>query len=202
MSKKYNTIIFDLGNTLIRFDHNIAVKKLEKRFRIDRDKTYSLFFDSEITHLFETGRISPQEFYRKATAMIGISLPYEEFIDVWNDIFWEDEEACGLARQLKKSYKLVLLSNISPLHFEHIVKKFDIMRIFDEIVPSFKVGVMKPDEAIFRHAIKAAGGDASKLFYTDDREEFIKVAQKLGIDSVRFENAEHLKGELKTRGII
>lgn len=202
MSKVYKAIIFDLGNTLIRFDHNISAKKLANLFHLDSEKVRSLFFDSDLTRLFEKGLISPKEFYSRVTKHLNIKIPYKDFVDIWNDIFWEDVEACDIARRLKTGYKLLLLSNVSRLHFEYIQKKFDIIKIFDEIIVSYAVGAIKPEKLIFDHAVARAGGDKSAVLYIDDREDLIKEAREFGIESIRFEGAQKLKEDLKQRGVL
>jgi glucose-1-phosphatase len=201
-TNKYSTIVFDLGNTLIRFDHNIAVKKLQVRYDIDPKKTYDLFFDSEITRLFEIGQISPGEFHRRASLLLGIDVEYSEFLEIWNNIFWEDEGSCALARKLKSNYKLFLLSNINKVHFEHVRAKFDILDIFDEMILSYRLGAMKPDKRIYDDVVRKAGGDRSKLIYIDDREDLIKVSTALGIDSIKYEGAEKLTLAFRDKGII
>ena len=82
------------------------------------------------------------------------------------------------------------------------MKKFDILKIFDEVILSFAVGAIKPETAIFEDVIKRAGGDRSKILYIDDREDLIKEASAMGIDSIRFEGAEKLKTTLAGRGVI
>lgn len=203
MAGKYEVIVFDLGNTLIKFDHNISAKKIANLCRLDSKKIYDSFFDSGITRAFEKGQICPSEFYRRASSLLGIKIPYRDFVAIWNDIFWEDEGSCKLARKLKKaSYRLFLLSNVNRLHFDWIKKKFDILDIFDEVILSFMVGAIKPDKVIFEHVVKLAGGDRSKILYIDDREDLISEARILGIDSVKYEGAEKLTMSLKERGII
>ena len=202
LSMRYTTIVFDLGNTLIRFDHNIAARKLANLFNLDSKKIYDAFFDSEITRAFEKGLISPREFHKRAEKLLGLKLSYKDFVPIWNDIFWEDEEACAIARQLKGRYKLFLLSNVNRLHFEHIQKKFAIIKIFDEIILSFMVGAIKPDKRIFDDVVRRAGGDKKAILYIDDREDLIKEAMALGIDSVRFENAQHLAGTLRAKSVL
>lgn len=200
--KKYKIIVFDLGNTLIKFDHNISAKKIANLFKCDSGRIYAAFFDSEITRAFEKGEISPREFHRRASALLGFTLPYKDFVAIWNDIFWEDEEACRLARVLKKNYKLFLVSNVNRLHFEHIQNKFEIIKIFDEIILSYLVGAIKPDRRIFEDVIRRAGGDMSGLLYIDDRKDLIDEAIAMGIDSIKFEGARHLKEALTEKGVI
>lgn len=202
MHKEYRVIIFDLGNTLIRFDHNISAKKLANLFHLEQEKVRSLFFDSELTRLFEKGLISAKEFHERISREIGIKIPYKDFVSIWNDIFWEDKDACAIARELKKRYRLFLLSNINRIHYEYIEKKFDIMKIFDEVILSFAVGAMKPERLIFEHAVKRAGSDKSAVLYIDDREDLIREANEFGIESIRFEGADKLKEALKERGVL
>lgn len=202
MDKRYSIIVFDLGNTLIRFDHNISAGKIANLCGRDAKEIYGIFFDSEITRAFEKGEISGREFYNRITGLLGINIPFKDFVAIWNDIFWEDEEACGLARQLKRSYRLFLLSNINRLHFEHIQNKFDIIKLFDEVILSFMVGAIKPDRLIFEYVVSRAGGDRAGLLYIDDREDLVREAASLGIDSIRFEGADKLKKELEKIKII
>jgi glucose-1-phosphatase len=202
VKNRYSTIVFDLGNTVIRFDHNISAKKIAKLCSLDLKKIYDMFFDSEITRAFEKGALSPSQFHQKASELLGVKIPYEEFVPIWNDIFWEDEEVCKIARELKKNYKLFLLSNVNRLHFEYIEKKFDIIKIFDELILSFKIGAMKPDRRIYDEVIHRVGGDKKALLYIDDREDLIKESALMGIDSIRFENAAELRKMLGIKKVI
>lgn len=198
----YNAIVFDLGNTLIRFDHNISARKIANLFHLESGKIYDAFFDSELTRAFERGDISPSEFHSRASKLLGVKMPYKDFVNIWNDIFWEDEGTCSLARELKKSYKLFLLSNVNRLHFEYIRKKFDIIKIFDEVILSYIVGAQKPDRLIFDEVIRRAGGDRDKVIYIDDREDLVKEARAMGIESIRFTGSEALTDELRRKKVI
>lgn len=202
MGNRYSTIVFDLGNTVIRFDHNISARKIANLFKIDSNKIYDIFFDSKITRAFEKGLLSPRQFYEEASGILGIKLPYEDFAKIWTEIFWEDEDVSALVRALKKDYRLFLLSNINRLHFEYIEKKFDIIKAFDELILSFVVGAMKPEPAIYEYTIRRAGGDKSNILYIDDRQDLIKEAAAMGIDSIRFEGAARLKESLAERGVL
>lgn len=201
MAKQYRVIIFDLGNTLIRFDHNISAGKFSRLFNLDAEKTRAMFFDSDLTRDFERGAMPPREFHRRMTRRLGIRLSFADFAPIWNDIFWEDRDACDIARKLKESYRLFLLSNVSRLHYEYIAEKFDIIGIFDEVILSFAVGAIKPEARIFDDALERAGGDRSRVLYIDDREDLVSEANRLGIESIRFENSVKLKEELLKRGI-
>ncbi|MFH1189568.1 MAG: HAD family phosphatase [Candidatus Omnitrophota bacterium] len=202
MKNGYDHIVFDLGNTLIRFDHNISANKIAKVSRFDAKKIYDTFFDSDITRPFERGAITPLEFYKRISEHLGLSLPFGAFTDIWNDIFAADDGMCALARELKKRYKLILLSNINELHFEFIRKKFSIVGIFDELVLSYQVGAIKPERKIYDEVIRAAGGKREGIFYIDDREDLVKAAIDIGIDSTKFEDIGKLRDVMENKGIL
>lgn len=200
---KEPVIVFDLGNTLIRFDHNIAAKKIKHLIKVPYEDLYQMFFDSPFTRAFEKGEIEGARFHERIREALGLDIGYEEFVPIWNEIFWADEVTCGIARRLKADgYRLFLLSNVNKLHFEYINSRFDIIKIFDELILSYKVGSMKPEKAIFDEVVRRAGGDRAGLLYIDDREDLIKEARALGIRSIRFEGGEKLEKELKGLGLV
>ena len=131
-----------------------------------------------------------------------MKIPYRDFVGIWNDIFWEDARMCELARELKKSYKLFLLSNINRLHFEHIRRKFAIIGIFDELILSFVVGAIKPDRIIYDDVIRRSGGRKDRLLYIDDREDLVTEAIRMGIDSIRFDGVDKLRETMKQKGVL
>lgn len=81
-------IIFDLGNVVIDFDHTIAAGRISHFCRKSPQEIFDLFFQSEVTTLFEKGKISPAEFYLKVKKMLDLKLNQENFISIWNEIFF------------------------------------------------------------------------------------------------------------------
>lgn len=198
-------LIFDLGNVLISFDHQIAARKVVSFSKIPPGEIFSLFFDSDITGFFEEGKISSQDFYLEVKERLGLKLDYSQFSLIWNEIFFLTEDNLAvyhLAKGLRKKYKVALLSNINILHFEYLKDNFSIFDIFHNILTSFELGLRKPDPLIYRKAIDVLGVSPDEVFYTDDRDELIAVASKLGIHSYVFRNFERLKQDLLGCGII
>ena len=65
MDRKIKAIIFDLGNVLLDFDHRLAAERVSKFTDKSAEEILNLFFDSELTGLFEEGKIAPAEFFLK-----------------------------------------------------------------------------------------------------------------------------------------
>lgn len=197
-------IILDLGNVLIDFNHRIGAEKISKFTDKSGKEIFDLFFDSELTALFEEGKISPQNFFLEVKEKLNLGLEYREFVSIWNEIFFLTEKNRGvykLAKSLKMRYRVALLSNVNILHFEYLKKNFPIFDAFHYIITSFELGVRKPDPAIYQKALEILDVSPRNVFYTDDRAELIQKAAELGIRGFIFTGIEGLHKNLLESGI-
>ncbi len=191
-------IIFDLGNVLIDFDHTIAAKRISAFCDKSAEEIFALFFDSELTGLFEEGKISPQDFFLKIKETLNLKLEYDTFVSIWSEIFFlTKQNRCvyNLTQCLKEHYQVALLSNINSLHFGYLKKNFPVFDAFHHIIVSYEVGLRKPHPLIYQKTLEILNVSAQNAFYTDDRAELIEKAKDLGIKSFHFQNTEKLKAD-------
>lgn len=201
---RITTLIFDLGNCLVDFDHKIAANRIKEFTDKSVQEIFNLFFDSGITGVFEEGKITPLDFFLEVKALLNAKITYEEFLPIWNEIFilsQKNKDLYILAKQLKKDYKLAVLSNINILHFEYIKKNFSILDVFDEVITSYQLGARKPQVEIYRKTLEMLNTSAECAFYTDDRPELIQAASKLGIKAFVFVGVGQLKKDLLKSGV-
>lgn len=202
--RKPKVILFDLGNVLVRFDHRIAVRRILPFTGKDFNEIYRLFFDSPVTKDFEEGRVSPKVFYKKISRALEFkNMTFGKFASIWNEIFFDNRGMGALLKELKKQYRLHLISNVNELHYLYIAKKFSrLLGFFDRIILSYEVGKRKPAALIYRRAIQGAGYAADEVLYTDDREDLIDEARKMGIPSIGFKSVADFRGRLKNMRIL
>lgn len=199
-----NALIFDLGNVLINFDHWIAVRKLSDSIKIEPLELFSLFFNSGLTQLFEEGKLKPEEFFLKIKELLGLQMDYASFLPIWNEIFFITDDNTALyemVRNLKKNYKVALLSNINALHFSYLKEKFPVFDIFSFVMASYEMGCVKPDPVIYMKTLDALKVLPEETFYTDDRPELIEAARSLGIQAAVYRGVEQLKKDMAFYGI-
>ena len=72
---------------------------------------------------------------------------------------------------------------------------------FDDIIISGKVGLVKPDPAIFRLLLDKIGRAAEECIFIDDSSANVAAAQRLGFAAIHFRSPEQLKQELRALGI-
>lgn len=198
-------ILFDLGNVTVNFNHYLAVEKIKHLASKATEEIYQLFFDSNITGLFEEGKLSPEEFYREVKKLLNFEINYAEFTGIWNGIFFvspDNLKVQGLIKKFKERFKVILISNINKLHYDYLVKEYAVFNDFDKHVLSYEVGARKPDSLIYRTALKAAGVAIGEAVYIDDREDLVNEGRALGIKSVCFKNYPALLADLSELGLI
>lgn len=197
--------IFDLGNVLINFDHNIAVSRISPLAKnINLEHAYNLFFDSDLTRNFEEGRIMPFEFYMEIRKKLNCDVSYEEFVDIWNGIFYFSEENAfilSLAQELKKKFPVLVLSNINKLHYDYLKEKYPFIFNFTYKILSFEVNLVKPHPSIYKRALSFLGTKPEQTLYVDDRKDLIEAADRLGIRSVQFKNTKDIFDRLLILGL-
>jgi putative hydrolase of the HAD superfamily len=136
--------------------------------------------------------------------MLNLRLSYGEFLPIWNEIFFltpQNRAVHSLARSLSANYKLAVLSNINSLHFDYVKEKFPVFDAFHRVFTSFEFGMIKPHPLIYGKALAELGVTPEETFYTDDRQELIVEAAKLGIKSFVYKTPEKLKEDLASCGI-
>ncbi|MGZ3536335.1 MAG: HAD family hydrolase, partial [Thermodesulfobacteriota bacterium] len=188
-------ILFDLGNVILPFNHFQIAEKLSlfsqrKEFE-DPKRIFSYLFDAQegAINPFDLGKVSPREFFQAIKERLDLSVSFDEFVQIWCNIFVEDQEVTKIILSLKRNWRLGLVSNTDPLHFNYILSKFPVMRTFDKWILSYEVGFKKPAVQIFRKAIEWASVKPEKILYIDDAKEYVEVAGSLGIQSIHFISA-------------
>lgn len=204
VSNSIKAIIFDLGNVLIDFDHRIAARKASQFSDKSAEEIFNTFFDSEITALFEEGKISPLQFFQRLKGMLNLRLDFDSFLPIWNEIFFlteKNQEVYSLAKTLKNRYQITLLSNINILHFDYLKKNFPVFDAFHNIITSFESGFRKPHPLIYKKTLDILEVAPKNTFYTDDRPELVREASSLGIQAFIFRDIGQLKNDLLVSGV-
>ncbi len=195
-------MLFDLGNVMLPFNHYQIAEKLlpfvQRTEFQDPQKIFSYLFDwkNGAINDYETGRVSTIDFFQSVKEHLRLALSLEEFIPIWNDIFWEDEEVTRIILSLKGKKRLGLISNTNPLHFHYILSTFSVVKAFDRWFLSHEVGFKKPAPEIFKKALDWSGVNPEKILFIDDMKTHIDVAMSLGMHAIHFTSAQGLKERL------
>jgi putative hydrolase of the HAD superfamily len=199
---KIEAILFDLGKVLIDFNFETSVQALHAACSISRDQFEDVLWDEDCIRRYERGEISTREFHRYLCDNANLKMALPDFCQMWTSVFLPDLLLSeNLLAALRRKYPLILVSNTNEAHFEFVRSKYGVLDYFESHVLSYQVGSLKPDRKIFERAIAVSGYPAEALFFTDDREENILAAGRLGIHGHQFKSESKLVEALQQAGI-
>ena len=199
-----HTIIFDLGNVLIGWQPRAL---FEKVFATEAEVDY--FLENVATLEWNEKQDAGRTIEEGTRELIARHPEFEREIRIYYDRWTETitgpiEGTVKILKELQATgkYRLLALTNWSHELFPWARETFDFLGIFEEIMVSGEVGLQKPDPAIYRllhetYDLRGYGG----CVFIDDSARNVAAARKEGLDTIRFENPEQLRGELRERGV-
>ena len=197
------TVIFDLGNVLVFFSYEKIIAQISALTGLSPQKIQELLIQKELHGAYESGNISGEEIYNIFLNESSNSFSQEQFFFAASDIFQRNDPIYPLVKKLKKrGYRLILLSNTSPAHYNFLTTRLPILEIFDAKILSYEVKALKPHPKIYRAAIQAAQCSPQECFYTDDVPEFVLAAKAHGIDAEVFRDVTDLECQCKKRKLL
>ncbi len=192
-------IIFDLGNVLVNVEYGRFINKLIANGVTE--EAYMTFFKGGNYRLlgYESGDITTDEFITRSLAGLNLEMEQDDYANAFNDMFSEIEPMSALVRRLKAedNYRLFLLSNTSPLHFEYIKQKYDYVNLLEKYALSYELRSLKPESEIYERAIKHLGIVPEESIFIDDLEENCEAALKFGINTICYDKDDHSMFEKK-----
>jgi FMN phosphatase YigB (HAD superfamily) len=195
-------LIFDLGGVIIPLDFGRGYAAMERVCGVPAAEIPKKIASTDLVRRYECGKIDTRPFVSELCALLDLRVGFDEFCELWMSIFppgvlLDD----AMIESLSRRYRLVLLSNTNPLHFDRLEQAYPILRHFERRVLSYQVGALKPSPVIYEAAVQEAGCGPGECFFTDDVLAYVEAARQAGLDAVRFESSEQLARDLRARNI-
>ncbi|MCE9645609.1 MAG: HAD family phosphatase [Chloroflexi bacterium] len=195
-------VFFDFGGVIMRTEYQAPRQHLAERFRMDYDDIDRVVFGSESARRASLGEISEDAHW--AEVLKRMKLPLTEKKAFSDEFFGGDvidHKLVGYLRLLHGKVHTGLISNAWSGLRDFITRE-KIIDIFDTVIISAEVGVVKPEAGIYQLALEQAGVRAEEALFVDDMTANIEACQKVGMKGILFRDAqetiEQLDRHLKT----
>ena len=187
-------IIFDLGGVLLNLDPELTFSELSEVLGIPMTEENIPAHIFKVMLGYEKGEINTEtflwHFQKEATTL---TPQPDKLIKAWNAMLlgWNADRFEFLT-ELRKNYKVFLLSNTNELHIEwamrdlkknHKITDFD-TQFFDRTFYSHNMKMRKPEEAIYKSVIKETGINASETLFIDDNINNVSAAISAGLNAI------------------
>jgi FMN phosphatase YigB (HAD superfamily) len=198
------TIMFDLGNVLLHFNHRLIEERL-RPFASHENADSGVNRIKELAAAFERGHIDSDAFINESlTVMQAVeSMDRDTFMSMWNEIFWINEPLAAMLPALASRARLVLLSNTNPLHIEFVRKTFPQMFApFSVEMFSYELHAMKPETRMYEMALSSAGAEPEECLFFDDIHQHVASAASLGIHAYQYVSVQGVRDILSVYELL
>ncbi|MDZ4788346.1 MAG: HAD family phosphatase [Blastochloris sp.] len=196
---KISTIFFDLGKVLVDFDFTIALEKVVKKSPLEFSALENrIYSDYPLISDYEHGHINSEVFFTEMKSHFQYEGNIEELENIWCDVFTPMTDHIDYARLLAEYYPLAIISNTSDAHIRFLENAYDFFPLFRKRIYSHEIRIMKPNAAIYEHALAEMKADKFESLFIDDREDNILGAAALGWQTIHLRPDVDLKAALQS----
>lgn len=203
------TLVFDVGGVVVRWQPHLLLQELLPALAGDASQAQAMVarifegfaLDSDWAE-FDRGRIEPAALAARLAARTGYPVQaLRTLIAAIPAHLTPLPESLALLQCARAAgHRLTLLSNMPPPYIDHLLAQHACFSWFDAAVFSGRIGVIKPERAMFDHAREALALDLRHTLFIDDNPANIEAARALGWPSLQFENPAQCQAVLCREG--
>ncbi|MBS1544316.1 MAG: HAD family phosphatase [Bacteroidetes bacterium] len=200
----YESVIFDLGGVLIDWNPRYLYRKI-----FNDEKEMEWFLNNICTPEWNEQQDAGRSFDEATEELVARHPEHEVAIRAWYGRWKETiqgpiHETVDILRHIRdtKKYSLYALTNWSAETFPWAMEKFDFLQWFEGIVVSGVEKTRKPFPEFYEILLTRYQLVPGKSLFIDDNIKNVDAAQKLGIQSIHFQNPTQLHSELSRIGLI
>jgi FMN phosphatase YigB (HAD superfamily) len=202
---KKSTLVFDLGGVVFNWQPTVLLRQVLPARATDEAgaehwvrEIFQTFDPDGDWAQFDLGNVEPERLAERIARRTGLAV--DEVMMVINGLaphMRVKEDTVALIHELKAfGHRLVYLSNMPHGLARWIEDDHPFADWFEDGIFSSRVGLMKPDPAIFRLTMDRLGMRDPAPVFIDDAQRNIDAALALGWRGVRFESATQVRDQL------
>ena len=184
-------LLFDFGGVIIDIDYDATPAAMRRLSRAGSTIAFSQASQAELFDRFETGHLTPAEFRTGLRTAYDLDATDAEVDAAWHAMLLDvPPERLALIGELRRQgHQTALLSNTNALHIAEINQRLaarygfknGIADVLDRVFYSQEVGLRKPGEEIFRHALREMNWRPEDVLFIEDSPQHIATARRLGL---------------------
>ena len=196
-------LVFDLGGVVVRWDpeaiiagvfHDETTKAKVRQgvfehpdwLELDRG---TLGREQAIERAAQRTGIAPSEIKRLLHAVPPSLVVFPDTVEL-------------LYRLKRKGHPLYCLSNMHFASIEYLERQHSFWEVFQGRVISCRLNLCKPEAGIYDHLLRSFALKPAETLFVDDVQKNLDAAAKLGIRTLRFENAAQCERELRALNLL
>jgi putative hydrolase of the HAD superfamily len=199
-------IIFDMGGVIVDVQLNRAIEKFEAMGVANAGELIDASHHKGIFMDFEKGNVNIEQFGKMLSNHVGKEISQTDIAEAWKSmISTPPAYKMDYIRNLRKSYRLFILTNNNPVIIGWACSKGftpsgdSMADYFDKLYVSYQMKCTKPDLKIYRMLIEDAGINPAETLFIDDSECNLVPARETGMQTLLVENGSDWRNELNEK---
>jgi putative hydrolase of the HAD superfamily len=180
--------MFDFGGVLMKTADYAPRHAWDKRLGLPVGSVEKIVHNADSWVRAQKGEISPSAYWDDVASQLGLS--HDDVHQLAHDFYSGDVLDMSLIALIEKlreeGYTVGLLSNDS-LELEDKLHRLNIHHLFEPLLISAKLGMMKPNRAIYQHLLASLPANSYPVVFVDDRIDNIHGAIKAGMVGVFYQ---------------
>jgi putative hydrolase of the HAD superfamily len=196
-------IIFDLGGVVVAWEPEVIIAKVFTDAAL-RAMVMAEIIEHEDWRALDRGVLPRQEAIARAVQRTGLEAHVvDAFLCQVPPALVVIPETVALLYRLKaRGHKLFCLSNMHVASIEHLERVYTFWEVFDGIVISCRIHLLKPEPAIYAYLLEKYGLNGTETVFIDDMEVNVAAAAQFGIHPVKFDNPAQCARRLRELGCL
>jgi epoxide hydrolase-like predicted phosphatase len=188
---KYKTIFFDWGGVIANDPGDEFLGELLTRVGATEGQTRDIF--KSYMKDFMKGTISEVDYWQ--ALRVKYNLVIEDSISdefkKWKGLAANQQVLELVRRSKEQGLKTAVFSNvIEPTY--NVIDQAGYYDLFDDVIASCKVGLVKPEMEIYSLALERLGARPEESIFIDDKQSNLEPANALGVTTVLAVSAEQI----------
>lgn len=180
-------IVFDLGGVVFNWQPDDLVKSVFEDSETQRSAKVGIIGHPDWIEL-DRGTMTRDRAIDRGAARTGI--PRQDVTRLFDALppsLTPIEETIRLVSSLRDTNnKLFVLSNLHLATIAYLEREHTIWRMFEGVVISSRVRMVKPEIEIFEHLLASHQLSVAETIFIDDMDENVAAASSIGIQTIRF----------------
>jgi putative hydrolase of the HAD superfamily len=192
-------IILDYGMVLCRQPSLQEIDRIAQIFGVDHPTFWQLYEKNR--GAYDKNDIGGKEYWGRIASDTNAHLDDDTLekllrwdIEMWSNL---EEPLLSWTRSLRVAgFQTALLSNLHLGFSAHIRSNSEWLQLFDHLIFSSEVRLIKPDPAFFLKCLEALRVKPAQTLFIDDRDANVETAISLGIYAMKYESVPQLASNL------
>lgn len=195
--KRVRNVVFDFGGVLVAWRPQEIIDSFYAEPELRRALRAHAFDHEDWLHM-DRGTLDEASVVSRCAARM--ARPEAELRALFEHVraaLVPIEPTVALLHELRgRGLKLYGLSNMSETVFTYLSRRHDFFGLFDGIVVSAKVKLLKPQPEIYEHLRDRFELDFGESVFIDDLARNVESARRVGLPAIQFTSTEQVRREL------